>query len=133
MVPKSGGDIIDVSHGAHVDPRLRHRHDDIRKAKTEAFDQHDALVGVDDHFANQIFTGDAEVHGAGCELAGDFGGRQIGNLHAIETADRSAIVAGAARFDERETRARKKRFRVFLQAALGRNGEHQRRGHDAPP
>ena len=53
-----------IGHGAHVDPGLRHRDDDIGKAEAEAFDQHDALVGVGDHLAHQILAGDAEVDGA---------------------------------------------------------------------
>ena len=88
MLAESGGDVVDVGHGAHVDPGLRHRDHDIGKAKAEALDQHHALVGVGDHLAHQILAGDAEMHGAGASCAGDLGGRQIGDLDAVETGDR---------------------------------------------
>ena len=59
-----GGDIVEIGHGAHVDPGLRHRHDDIGVAEAERLEQHDARVGVGDHLAHQVFAGDAEMHGA---------------------------------------------------------------------
>ena len=130
---EGGGDVVDVGHGAHVDPGLRHRDHDIGEAEAEAFDQHHALVGVGDLLAHQVLAGDAEMHGAGRELRGDFGGRQIGDLDAVEAGDGAAIVARAARLDQIEPRAREEGFGVFLQPALGRHGEHQRRAHDAPP
>ena len=89
------------------------------------------LFDVRDHLAHQILAGHAEVHGAGRELAGDFGRRQIGDFDAVKPGDGAAIVARAARLDQSEAGAREERFRVFLQAALGRNGEYQWRAHDA--
>ncbi len=130
---EGGGDVVDVGHGAHVDPGLRHRHHDIGKAEAETFDQHHALVGIRDHFAHQILAGDAEMHGAGGELRRDFRRRQISDLDAVEAGDGAAIVARAARLDQRKPRAREEGFGVFLQPAFRRHGQHQRRSHDAPP
>ena len=128
-----GGDVVEVGHGAHVDPGLRHRHHDIGKAEAEALDQHHFAVGVGDHLAHQILAGDAEMHGARRELRGDFGGREIGDLDAVEPGDGAAIVARPARLDQREAGAREEGFGVFLQPAFRRHGEHQRRAHAAPP
>ena len=61
-------DVVDVGHGAHVDPGLRHGHHDIGEAKAKPLDQHHALLGVGNHLAHQVFAGDAEMHGAGREL-----------------------------------------------------------------
>ena len=133
VMAEGGGDVVDVGHGAHVDPGLRHRHHDVGIAEAEALDQHHALVGVRHLLAHQVFAGDAEMDGALRELAGDFGGRQIRDLDAVEAGDGAAIVARAARLDQREPGAREESFGVFLQPALGRHGEHQRRTHDAPP
>ena len=96
---KAVRDIVDIGHGAHIDPGLRHGDNDVGKAEAEAFDEHDALVGIGDHFADEIFAGDAEMHGARRELRGDFGGRQIGDLDIVEAGDRAAIVARATRLD----------------------------------
>ena len=37
-----GRDIVEVRHGAHVDPGLRHRDHDVGLAEAELVDQHDA-------------------------------------------------------------------------------------------
>ena len=100
-VAERGADVVEVGHGAHVDPGLRHRHHHVGEAEAEPFDQHHFAVGVRDHLAHQVFAGDAEMHGAGRELRGDFGGRQIGDLDAVEPGDGAAIVARAARLDQR--------------------------------
>ncbi len=133
VLTEGGGDVVEIGHGANVDPGLRHRDHDIGETEAEPFDQHHAPVGVRDHLAHQILAGDAEMDGAGRELAGDFGGRQISDLDAVETGDGAAIVARAARLDQRKPRAREESFRIFLQAALGGNGEDQRRAHGASP
>ena len=103
------------------------------EAEAEAFDQHHLAVGVGDHLAHQVLAGDAKMHGAGRELRGDLGGRQIGDLDAVEPGDGAAIVARAARLDQVEAGAREEGFGVFLQPAFGRHGENQRRAHAAPP
>ena len=131
-VAERGGDVVEIGHGAHVDPGLRHRHHDIGKAKAEALDQHHFGVRIGDHLAHQVFTGDAKMHRALRQLAGDFGRRQIGDLDAVEPGDGAAIVACPARLDQRKAGAREEAFRVFLQPAFRRHGQHQR-GHDAPP
>ena len=43
-----------------------------------------ALVGIRDHLADQVLAGDAEMGGALRELGGDLGGREIGDLDAVE-------------------------------------------------
>ena len=73
------------------------------------------------------------MHGALRELRGDFGGREIGDLDAVEPGDGAAIVARAARLDQREAGAGEEGLGVLLQPALGRHGEDQRRAHAAPP
>ena len=128
-----GGDVVEIGHGAHVDPGLRHRDDDIGKAEAEPLDQHDASVGLRNHLAHQILAGDAEMHRALRELRGDFGGREISDLDAVEAGNGAAIIARAARLDQLEPGAREKAFRVFLQPAFRRNREDERRAHDAPP
>ena len=127
-----GRDVVEVGHVAHVDPRLRHRHDHIGIAERQRFDHDDFGVGVGDHFADKVFTGDAEVDRALRQLLRDFGGREIGDLDAIDAFDRAAIVACTARLDEFQPGARKERFGVFLQPALGRNGDDER-AHATPP
>ena len=72
------------------------------------------------------------MHGAGGKLRGDFGGRKIGDLDAVEAGDGAAIVARAARLDQRKPGAGEEGFRVFLQPALGRHGEYQARSCRAP-
>jgi len=85
------------------------------------------LVGVRHHLAHQILAGDAEMHRALRELAGDLRRRKVGDFNAVETGNGAAIVACAARLDEFKARAGKKRLGVLLQPALRRDGEEERR------
>jgi hypothetical protein len=133
VMAERGGDVVDVGHGTDVDPGLRHRGDDIGEAEAEPLDEDDALVGVGDHFTDQVFAGHAHVDRALRELRGDLGGRQISHLDALEPGDSAAIVACAARLDEVEAGAGEESLRVFLQPALGGHGENERSAHAAPP
>ena len=90
-------------------------------------------VGIGDHLAHQVLAGDAKMHGAGGKLRRDLGSREIGDLDAVEPGDGAAIVARAARLDQRQAGAREEGFGVLLQPALGRHGQHQRRTHAPPP
>ncbi len=49
------------------------------------------------------------------------------------SGDRAAILARAARLDELEAGAREETFRILLQPAFRRHGEHERRAHDCVP
>jgi hypothetical protein len=115
---KRGGDVVEIRHGAHVDPGLRHRYGDIGKTEAELVDEDDFAIRVGDHLANQVFAGNAEMHGAERELGGDFRRREVGDFHAVKPRDSAAIVAGAARLDELKAGAGEKAFRVLLQAPL---------------
>ncbi len=95
--------------------------------------QHDAFVVLRDHLAHQILAGDAEMCGALRELGGDLGGRQIGDLDAVEAGNGAAVIARAAGLDEFEPGPGEKVFRILLQPAFGRHGEDEWRIHDAPP
>ena len=68
---------------------------------------------------------------ASCES--DLARREIGDLDIVEAGDGAAIVARAARLGQRKPGAGEEGFGVFLQAALGGNGEDEGRGHDALP
>ena len=81
---KGGGDIVEIGHGAHVDPGLRHGDDDIGVAKAERRQQLDCAVGVGEGLAHEIFAGDAEMHVAGGELRDDFGSREEGDLDTVD-------------------------------------------------
>ena len=79
---KSGGDIVEIGHGAHVDPSLRHGDDDVGVAEAQRrqklhFASASAIV-----LAHEIFAGHAEMHIAAGELRDDFGGREKGDFDA---------------------------------------------------
>ena len=128
---KAGTDIIEIGHRPHIDPGLRHRHHYIGAAKPEAVDQQYALVGIRNAFAHQVLAGDAEMDRPARQLRGDLACRQISDLDIIERADGAAIVPRATWLCQRKSGTREKGFRVFLQAAFGRNGEHEWRRHGA--
>ena len=124
-----GRDVVEIGHAAHVDPGLRHRDHDIGEAEAQPLDHHHALVHVGDHLAQQILAGDAEMDRALRQRAGDLAGREIGDLDAGQSGDRAAIVARAARLDQRQAGAGEERLGVLLQPALGRHGDDERRAH----
>jgi hypothetical protein len=66
-----------------------------------------------DAFAHQVFAGDAEMHRAARQLRGDLARREIGDLDIVEPGDGAAIVARAARLDQRKAGAREERLRRF--------------------
>ena len=132
---EGGGDVLEIGHGAHVDPGLRRGDDDIGAAEAERRQQSEALVGVGDLLAHEILAGDAEMRGAGGELADDFGRREKRDLDAGEAGDRAAIIARAAPLHEFEARAGEEGGGVLLQPPLRGNREDQRggRGHLSAP
>ena len=103
--------VVEIGHAAHVDPGLRHRDRDIGMAEAEPADQHDARGEVVDHLAHQVLAGDAEMHGALRELLGDLGGREKRDLDVRKLGDGAAVVARAARLDERQAGAGEERLR----------------------
>ena len=111
-------DIVEIRHGADIDPRLRYCDDHIGAAEAEAFNQHHALVRVGYALSDQILAGDTEVNGAPCQLGCDLARRQIGDLDIVETRDSTSIVARTARLRQCETRAREESIGVLLQPSL---------------
>ena len=89
--------------------------------------------GIGDVFADQVLAGNAEMDVAARKLAGDFRSRQEQHLGVVDTLDAPAIITHTARAGEHQPRATEERIGVFLQAALGGNGEDQRITHHAPP
>ncbi len=83
LCAKTGGDVVEIGHGADVDPGLRHRDHDIGAAEAEIVDQEHAPVGIDDAFAHQVLAGDAEMHHAARQLRGDLARREIGDLDIV--------------------------------------------------
>src|SRR5439155_4906030 len=92
--------------------------------------QRDALVGICNVLAHQIFPGDAEMRHAARQLRGDLAGREIGDLDIVEARDRAAIVARATGLRQLESCTGEKGLGVLLKAALGGNGQNEWRAHD---
>ena len=96
VMTERGGNVVDVGHGAHVDPGLRHGNDDIGMAEAQRRQQFDLRGRIGDLLAHKIFTGDAHVGCALGELLDDLGGREESHFDARQFGDRAAIVARAA-------------------------------------
>ena len=121
-----GGDVLEIGHGAHVDPGFRRGDHDIGMAEPKRAQELEPGADVRDLLAQQILAGDAEMGCAGGELADDLGARDIGDLDSGKTAEGAAIVARAAPLDEFEAGAGEKGGRAFLQPAL--RGDRQNEG-----
>ena len=126
-----GRHVVEIRHGAHIDPRLRHRDHHVGFAEAEPVEEDDARFSVGDRLAQEVLAGDAEMDRAARQLGGDLACRQIGDLDIIKRADGAAIVPRTAWLCQRKSGTREKGFRVFLQAAFGRNGENEWRRHGA--
>ena len=133
LLAKSRGDVVEIGHGADVDPRARHRDHDIGVAEAERIDHQHALVGIDDGLAHQVFAGDAEMHRAARELGGDLAGRQIGDLDIVVAHHGAAIFALPPGFGERKPRPGEEGLGVLLQPPLGGNGDDKGSAHRLPP
>jgi len=104
-----------------------------RKGLRTLVGEDDLGIDIGNHLAQQIFAGDAEMDGTLREQLGDLGGRKIGDFDARQVRDSAAIVARAARLDERETGTREERFGVFLQPSFGRHGDDEGGAHAPLP
>ena len=125
--PIGRGDVLEIGHRAHVDPGLRRGDDHVGLAEAERRDQLEPGVGVQNLLAHQILAGDAEMGGAGGELADDLGGRKKGDLDPGQARDRAAVVARAPPLRQLEAGAGEKGRGVFLQPPLGGHGENEGR------
>ena len=130
---EASGDVVEIGHGADVDPGLRHRDHDIGGAETEAVDHEHALLGVGNAFAHEVFAGDAEMHRAAREIRRDFARREIGDLDIVEAGNGAAVVARAAGFRQHQAGAGEEGLGIFLQPPLGGDGENERDAHALPP
>ncbi len=95
-------------------------------AEAEPFQQHHLAVGGGDHFPHQVLAGDAEMHRAGGERFGDFGGGEERHLDAVEPRQGAAIIARTARLDEVEAGAGEERLGILLQPAFRRHRKDER-------
>ena len=98
-------------------------------AEAERRDERGPRLPVGHRLLDLVAAGDAEMDRAGADLAGDLRRRQIGDLDAGDAGDAAAIAPRRAGLDELEPGAAKARGVVLLQAALGGDGEDQRRAH----
>ena len=111
---EGGRHVLEVGHGAHVDPGLRHRDDDVGVTEAERRQHGHARVGVGHRLADQILARDAEMHAAVGEARHDLRARQERDLDPPDTLHRAAVVAGAAALLQREARAGADLRRVLL-------------------
>ena len=134
-------DILEIRHGAHVDPGARRGDHHIGVTEAEGAQEFELGLDVRDLLAHQILAGDAEMGRARGELGDDLGAGDIGDLDPGKADQRPAIVARAASLHEFETGAGEKGGSGLLQPALGGNGQNERRfgrgrgveGHQSVP
>ncbi len=73
------------------------------------------------------------MHASLRKLQGNLVGRQIRDLDVGQLLDGAAVLAGAARLDQRQAGAREIGFGLLLQAALRRHGDDEGCAHRTPP
>ena len=128
---EGGGDILEVRHRPHVDPGLRYGDDDIGVAEAERRQQFQLAICGLDLLADEVLAGDPHVDLSGGKQADDLGGRDIGDLDAVDAFERAAIIAGAAPLRELQPGAGEEGHRVFLQPSLGWDRENEAAHDDA--
>ena len=69
-----GSDIAEIGHGVDILPDVRDGDNDIGMTETEPRGNLHPLISAGQTFANQILTGDAEIHSASAEFARNLGG-----------------------------------------------------------
>ena len=127
---KRGGHVVEISHAAHVDPGLRHRHNYIGMAEPERLDKDDVPVGNGNHLTNEILAGKPKMHATLRQPVHDLGSRKKYHLDARQVGDGATVVARAARLGQIEPGSREERFGVGLQTALGRHCDDKRSAHE---
>ena len=119
-------DVVQIGHGAHVDPGLGRGDHDIGVAEAERAQKLEPRLDVGHFLAHQILAGDAEMRGSSGKLADDLGRRDIGDLDARQPGDGAAIVARSPPLHEFEPGAGEESLGCLLQSPLGRNSENER-------
>jgi hypothetical protein len=124
--------LLQVGHGLHVEPALRHRGDQVGAAEAERAEQQHPAVQVLAALAQQVLAGDAHVDLAGVQGLGDVGGRQQAHLGARHAAQAGQIAARAAGHFQRQAAVGQPGLDLFLQPALGRDSDDEP-AHVSPP
>ena len=117
--------VLEVGHGAHVDPGARHGHHHIGMAEAERGQEGHAVIGVRHGLAQQVLARDPEMRIAFGQLGRDLGDRQKGDLERLEAGQPAAVVARAAGLHQRHAGAGEEGRGVFLQPSLRGHGEHE--------
>ena len=112
-----GGDVVEVGHVAHVDPRLAARRPRRRSGRSRAAGPARPSPPVGHRLLDLVAAGDAEMDGAGAELARDLRRREVRDLDAGEPVDAAAIARGRRR--PGRGRARRGRRRPRRSPAAG--------------
>ena len=121
--PEVGGDVVEVFHVATSIHASRHRDHDVAVAEAERQDELDLRLPVGDRLLDLVAPGDAEMHGAGADLARDLGRREVGDLDAGEARDAARDSCGRCPPARGRARPREERRGVLLQPSLGGDGE----------
>ena len=74
--------LVDVAHQLDVEPALRGSHHQVGASEAQGLKQHDLGFQAIALFAQQVFSGDAEVDLPVPQRRRDIGGRQQPHLHA---------------------------------------------------
>jgi len=131
--PEPCGHVVEVLHGDHVDPRLRHGDDDVAMAEAERQQELGALREVGHRLLDLVAAGDAEVDGPGADLAGDLRRRQERDLDAFRAGKSAAVASLGTRLDDVEPGTSEERGRAGLQSSLGGHGDDEGVGHRLAP
>ena len=129
---EGGGNVIEISHAAHIDPGLRYGDDNVGMSETQIVDEDDALIGVRNELVHEVASGEAEMRSTLRQSLHDLGSGEIGHADGGKIGDAAAIIARSARLDEGESRAREKALRVLLQPPFGRYGDDESFAHLSP-
>ncbi|MNZ89671.1 hypothetical protein D3C78_1086050 [compost metagenome] len=119
-------DIAEIGHAVHIQPDFRHGDHDVGMTETEAGAKFHLRIGIGQSLAHKVLTRHAEIHRARADLAGDLGGRQIGDLDIVPSFDTAAIGAVIADCRDLQSGAFQNGGSVFLHPALGGqcDGDH---------
>ena len=118
-------DLVEIGHGAHVDPAVGHGDDDVGAAEAELLQELDAVIGVRHLLADEILAGDADVGATGFQIPRDLGRRHERDFDAIEAHDLAAIAALVAGLAHDEIGSGKELRRLLHEPALGRHGKDE--------
>ena len=127
---KRGGGGIQIIKAVDIDPRIRHRDDQVGLTKAKRCKLCHLICPIDQTVAHKVRPGDTQMNAPCSKFARNLASRQQHQIYAINSVDSARIFPHSPGLAHGNAALAEPIKRLFHQAAFGRHSDLQ--GHRAP-